>query len=75
MNALQKLIRAARSSVTDAVLLGGETTAKSAPIRLRSGDTIYYTATLGPRGGVSIKKHKVAGWILDHPAGFGEPSY
>lgn len=50
-------------------------TGESSPIRLRSGDTLTYVATVGPRGGITIKRRRTAGWVLDHPADFGESSY
>ena len=41
---------------------------RSFPIRLRSGKTLTYYAERGPRGGVTIRRQVVVGWISDHPA-------
>jgi hypothetical protein len=41
---------------------------RSFRIRTRAGNTITYYAERGPRGGVTIRRQVVVGWISDHPA-------
>jgi hypothetical protein len=35
---------------------------ESFPIRLKSGGTLVYVATAGPRGGITIRPKKTPGW-------------
>lgn len=75
MNALQKLLREAKDAARHDLLSNDMGQGRSFPIRLRSGDTLRYFATSGPRGGIKLRREVTHGWTLDHPADFGKPSY
>ena len=77
-NALARLIKEAKDDARHDLEEGGgdwgrdgngdKVRGRSGRIRTRAGNTITYYAERGPRGGVTIRRHVVAGWISDHPA-------
>ena len=75
MNVLTRLIAAAKDEAIRDLDHGESNTGTSTPISLRDGDTLFFVAKRGPRGGVTIQRRRVCGWVLDHPADFGEASY
>lgn len=75
MNAYDQIRRDYRQIAIDKLLDGDATTCTSPPLRTRSGDTLYYRAVRGPRGGVRVDVERVAGWVLDHQADEGKASY
>jgi hypothetical protein len=66
-NALTRIIADAKDAARHDLEESGSH-GRSFPIRLRSGKTLTYSAERGPRGGVTIRRHVVVGWISDHPA-------
>lgn len=75
MNSYQLIIADAKKSAEQDARGNTSTVGRSYPIRRRDGDTETIICRIGPRGGVRFEREVEPGWVLDHPADFGQPSY